>query len=124
MATVVIAGRSYEIAPYKLGALKQAAPHIDAINAAQGSLSTMAGMVDSAVHLIGVLAPGLAKLDPALTPAALEDLIDIGDLQAITAAVTELLRESGLAPKGEATVPTEPETVGASTTNSEALSAS
>lgn len=32
--TLEIMGRSFEIAPYKLGALRRAAPHIDAVNRA------------------------------------------------------------------------------------------
>ena len=119
MATLTIEGRSFEIAPYKLGALRKAAPHIDAINAALGSLDTLEGMMDNMEHVVGVLSIGLAKIDPALTPDALADIVGIEDMKALGDALRDILQESGLAPKGEATAPTAPAVAdgGASETN-------
>lgn len=136
MATIVIGGQSYEIAPYKLGALRKAAPHIDAINASVKSLQdaavesaptevsggddpenddfTIVGMFENTEHIVAVLAIGLQKIDPTLTPEALEDMIGINDMPALAVALRDILAESGLAPKGEAMAPPEPtETAGA-----------
>ena len=127
MATVTILGRSFEIAPFKLGALKLAAPHIDAINATSGALTTMEGMIASAEHTIAILAVGLSKLDPTLTVEKLTEEIGFEDFPLISRAVSEILSESGLAPKGEAKAPSEPAEVapeGASPAKSGTSSAS
>jgi len=123
MVSVTLAGRSFEIAPYKLGALRKAAPHIDAINSAAGDITTIAGMMESAAELVAVLAIGIAATDPTVTADTLLDALGVDDLPALYTALTELLRESGLAPKGEATAPSEPATVGASPSSSETSSA-
>jgi hypothetical protein len=107
MATLTIGGRSFEIAPYKLGALRQAAPHIDAINAA-ASIETIEGLMENAEHIVAILGIGLRKIDASLTPEALDDLIGADDMQMLGTALRDVLAESGLAPKGEATAPTEP----------------
>ncbi len=112
MAGLTIAGRSFEIAPYKLGALRRAAPHIDAINAG-ASISTVEGMMENIEHVIGVLAVGLTKIDPAMTAETLLDMVGIDDMAALSTALTDVLQESGLAPKGEAMAPSEPQTAGA-----------
>lgn len=119
MATLTIEGRSFEIAPYKLGALRKAAPHIDAINAAILSLDTLEGMLESMVHVVGVLAIGLVKIDPALTEDALADMVGMDDMPGLRDAMRDVLSEAGLAPKGEAMAPTAPEAadVGASESN-------
>ena len=125
MTTLAIMGRSFEIAPYKLGALKLAAPHIDAMNAIARDIGTMEGAADSAVHMLAVLAIGLQKLDPTLTAEYLEEQIGFDEMAEIGRAVKDLLAESGLAPKGEAQAPSAPETAeGALESKSEALSAS
>lgn len=123
MATLVIGGRSYEIAPYKLGALRKAAPHIDAINASVQAMETdgsdvasggIVGLLENTEHIIAIVAIGLQKIDPALTAEALDDMIGPDDMSALGVALRDILAESGLAPKGEATAPTEPtETAGA-----------
>lgn len=117
MATLVLGGRSFEIAPYKLGSLRKAAPHIDAINAsiraAEASAKdeadlSIAGMFEDTEHVVAVLAIGLQKIDPDLTPEALDDMIGPSDMPALAAALRDILAESGLAPKGEAKAPSEP----------------
>lgn len=114
MTKITLDGREFDIAPYKLGALRKAAPILDRINAASGSLDSMEVMVDSSADIIEVLVIGLAKIDPALTVDAILDMVGFGELPMIQRAFVELMQESGLAPKGEATAPTAaPEAVGA-----------
>ena len=127
MATLVIGGRSFEIAPYKLGALRKAAPHIDAINASVQAMETdgsdvvsggIVGLLENTEHIIAIVAIGLQKIDPTMTAEALDDIIGPDDMSAFGIALRDILAESGLAPKGEAMAPPEPtETAGASTTN-------
>ena len=127
MATLVIGGRSFEIAPYKLGALRKAAPHIDAINASVQAMETdgsdvvsggIVGLLENTEHIIAIVAIGLQKIDPTMTAEALDDIIGPDDMSALGIALRDILAESGLAPKGEAMAPPEPtETAGASTTN-------
>ena len=117
MATVTFAGRSFEIAPYKLGALRKAAPHIDAINAG-ASIETIEGLMDNAEHIVEIIAIGLVKIDPALTAAALDDLIGVDDMPVLGTAFRDILAEAGLTPKGEAKAPTKrAKAAGASTTS-------
>ena len=127
MVTLTLAGRSFEIAPYKLGALRQAAPHIDAINASAASIDSVEGLIANAEHMIAIVAIGLRKIDPALTAEALDDIIGAGDLAALGTAMRDILSESGLAPKdaeqGEPAAPSEPAAEGASPISSETLSA-
>lgn len=124
MATLTIAGRSFEIAPYKLGALRKAAPHIDAINvsvkaaekaakaAKEAGKTTdtttdvsIAGLFENTEHIVAIVAIGLGKIDPAMTADALEDVIGIEDMPALGTALRDILAEAGLAPTGEATAP-------------------
>jgi len=121
MVAVAIQGQTYEIAPYKLGAMRQAAPHIDAINA-QGEIESIADMMELAAELVAVLAIGLVKVDPQLTEANLLDRVGPEDMPALYAALNELLVESGLTPKGEAMAPSAPGAEGASPSNSETSS--
>ena len=122
MASLTIAGRSFEIAPYKLGALRRAAPHIDAINASINAASladddgviSIAALFENTEHIVAVIAIGLQKLDATLTAEVLDDMIGADDMPALGAALRDILAEAGLAPKGEAAAPTEPtEAVGA-----------
>ena len=124
MATLEIGGRAFALAPFKLGDLRKAAPHIDAINATAGALSSFEGMVNAARSIIEVLAVAVAKLDPAIDADALEDLADLGDMPALQVALKDLLEESGLAPKGEAPANSEPVAEKASKRKSGASSAS
>ena len=129
MATLIIGERSFEIAPYKLGALRKAAPHIDAINASvqalQGDVDKdvlaaggIVGLLENTEHIVAILAIGLQKIDPLLTAEALEDMIAADDMPALGVALRGILAESGLAPKGEAKAPAQPtETVGALTSS-------
>jgi len=112
MAKVVIAGVSYELAPYKLAQLKQAAPFIDRINAVAGSLSTIEGMTDSACDFLGVLSVGLVKIDPALTLDALEEKVGLADITSLRDAFKAVLAESGLTSAGEAPAPVSAEATG------------
>lgn len=124
MATIALIGRSFEVAPLKLGDLRRVAQHIDAINATAGALTTFEGMAASARSMIEVLAVALQKVDAALTADAIEAEMDLADIPVIGQAFKALLEASGLASKGEAPAPSAPATEGASETSSDASSAS
>lgn len=113
MAKLDIMGRSFEIAPYKLGALRKAAPHIDAINNTAGALTTVAGMVESQQHTLAVLLIGLQKIDPSITAEMLDEEVGIEDIPALIEAFRQIMQESGLSPKGEAPAPVALEAAGA-----------
>jgi hypothetical protein len=118
MARLETGGRAFDIAPYKLGALRRAAPFIDRINAAASSLSTIEGMIDSTADIVAVLSIGLQKIDPALTPEALEEMVGFDDLPALRDAFIAVLRESGMHAAGEAPAPAPADAEGASPTSS------
>jgi hypothetical protein len=124
MAEITLMGRSFEIAPLKLGDLRRVARHIDDINSTAGALSTFEGMVTSARSMIEVLAVAVQKIDATLTADAIEEATDLSDIPVIGAAFKALLEASGLAPKGEATAASEPVTEAASASSSDASSAS
>ena len=102
MAHLEIGGRAFELAPYKLAAMRQAAPHIDAINATAGALSTFEGMAVAARSIIEVLCVGLRRVDETLTADAVEEMLDLSDMPKLQTALREVLEESGLRPSGEA----------------------
>ena len=108
MAKLEIGGRAFELAPFKLADLRKAAPHIDAINATAGALSTFEGMVAVGRSIIEVLAVAIMKIDAAMDADALEGLADLADMTKLQAALSDLLAESGLAPKGEVPAPSAP----------------
>lgn len=96
MATFDLLGRTFDVAPYKLGAMRRAAPYIDRMNAAAAGLPTIEGMADAAADLCGFLSIGLVKIDSALTSEGLEDMVGLGDLPALRNAFTAILNDSGL----------------------------
>lgn len=118
MARLEIGGRAFDVAPYKLGSLRKAASHIDRINAAAGSLGTIAGMIDSTADIVAVLAIGLQKIDPTLTSDALEEMVGFDDLPALRDAFVTVLRESGMHAAGESPAPSPADAAGASTRSS------
>lgn len=110
--TIEFEGRApVAIQPFKLGQLRRAAPFIDHINALTvaatkraeagevPSLEAGLEMLSACVAIIGI---GTEKVDPALTAEFIEnELVDVSYLNALQAAVFELLAQSGLAPVGE-----------------------
>lgn len=104
MAKITLDGREFDIARYKLGALRQVAPIVDRINAAMTEVKTMEGLTRSATDLAAVLSVGLVKIDPDLTPEGLDDIVGFEDLPNMLACFTELMTESGLE-KGEVSAP-------------------
>jgi hypothetical protein len=104
-------GRSFEISPFKIGALRRAAPHIDAINAnvtranelrKAGELPGLSDLGELMHELLAVLVVGISRIDASVTIEQLEDLVDLSFLQSLQAAVFAVMAASGLAPKGEA----------------------
>jgi hypothetical protein len=108
MASFEIAGRAFELAPLKLGALRKAAPHIDQINATAGAFDSLEGVTNAARAMIEVLAIGIEKIDSAITADWLEDQLELADMPKLQGAIQALLESSGLAPKGEAKAPSAP----------------
>ena len=100
MAKLSILGREFDIAPYKLGDLRRAAPFIDAIQ----KRSDGAGLVDvldSAFDLLNVMSIGLVRIDPELTPDYLEQNVGMDDFVAMQASFLDVTKESGLKSAGE-----------------------
>lgn len=122
MARVTIAGRAFDLAPYKLAQLKAAAAFIDRINATQGALTSVEGMAASASDFLGVLAVGLVRIDPSLTLPALEEMVGLADIPALRDGFMAVLVESGMI-AGEAEAPAPAEPTGALPTVSAPLSA-
>ena len=119
MTKLTIGAREFDLAPYKLGQLKKAAPILDRINANGGDIENMTGLTGALEDIVAVLAIGIAKVDPEATLDWIEDNVGIEDQAQLQAAFMELMRESGLASKGEAPAPLTPAeaaTAGASTT--------
>jgi hypothetical protein len=113
MARIAIGGRDFDVAPYKLAQLRQAAPYIDRINATAGALTTVEGMTASACDFLGVLSIGLMRIDPALTLDALEDMVGLSDIASLRDGFMAVLVESGMI-AGEAEVPVPADMTGAS----------
>lgn len=130
--SIEIGGRAFELAPFKLGEIRKAAPHIDRMNdlmreinetakaarkaaEAEGkdpaevrSEPPFAIMADLVHELCEIIAIGLSKIDPELDCAWLEDQIDLSFMFSLQEASLALLRSSGLAPQGEAQAPSPP----------------
>ena len=117
MATIHILGRDFAIAPYKLGELRRAAPHIDNIQRKTDGTGSLSDLMDSAVDLLNVLSIGLVKIDPVLTPDYLEANVSMDEFVGLQTAFLDLSEESGLKRKGEAAAPPETAPAGASNTD-------
>ncbi len=100
MATFILDGRDYDIAPFKIRELRLAAPHIDRINAAT-DLASMAGIAEYTGEFIAVVSIGLQKIDPDLTAEEVEARMSYSELAALRGAFSAILTEAGLAPAGE-----------------------
>jgi hypothetical protein len=114
MAKLTILGREFDIAPYKLGELRKAAPFIDAIQKRSAEGNKLADVMESAIDLLEVLSIGLVKIDPMLTPDYLEANVGMDEFVAMQASFVTLTQESGLKSKGEATAPLAKKPAGAS----------
>jgi len=119
MAKVTLMGRHFDVAPYMIAQLEEAAPFIDAINAAPGSVTTVTGGVKATVDLIGFLAVGLSRLDPEMTAEHIKAHVGFGDIAVMQQAFTDILADSGMGAKGEAQAPSEPAPAAASEISSE-----
>jgi hypothetical protein len=113
MAKLTILGREFDIAPYKLGELRKAAPFIDNIQR-KTDAGTLSDLMDSAVDLLNVLSIGLVKIDPMLTPDYLEANVSMDEFVGLQSTFLDLTVESGLKQKGEAGAPPAAAPAGAS----------
>ena len=139
-AVVHILGRTFQLAPYKLGQMLEAAPILDAQQARTAAIGDRAGIailptdsadvrqaksqqvtaamttaeaLEQAADAIRILHIGIARIDPAITVQAMLDDIDptADGIGAIIAAMFAVLGHSGMT-QGEAPAPT-PEAAGA-----------
>jgi hypothetical protein len=104
MAKITLLGRDFDVAPYKIGAMRKAAPFITRINETAGSMTTLEGAVEAAGDMIGFLAIGLSKIDPTLTAEQLEEQIGLNDALDLQKAMIAVIKDSGLQ-TGEAKAP-------------------
>lgn len=129
MVTIEIGGRSFEVAPLKLGQLRRAAPFVDELNRLIGeqeerkkeaetaglkapdpSMSEMTALTRALCEIIAI---GLSKADPSMTADAIEDEVDLSFLGSLQVAAFALLKSSGLSQKGEAEALSPPRAEGA-----------
>ena len=117
----------FTLAPYRIGQLRQAAPHIDAITTAQAGLPSQdeiaeqikAGtfklepLVALMGELVGALSVGMIRGDPSLSIEAIEDQVGLGDVAEMLRAFRDVMAESGGSTTGEAPAPAAPEAAGA-----------
>ena len=115
MAKLILEGREIVIVPYKLGGLRRAAPFIQKVfdlgrtvdlDQIEESLDVMARVTREVIEVIAI---GAAKVDPALTADAIEDLVSMDDVAHLQEVFQDFLREAGLK-SGEVPAPT-PEAV-------------
>jgi hypothetical protein len=124
MAIVHILGRDFDVAPYKIADLRKAAPALDRINSASGSLATIEGLVGSLGDIAEVIAVGTAKADPTMTAEFIENNAGLPDMNDLRDALKAIMAVSGMAPAtGEAPAPSA-SAEGALTTESVGLSTS
>lgn len=114
MAKLTILGREFDIAPFKLGELRRAAPFIDAIQKRSAEGNSLADVMESAIDLLNVMSIGLIKIDPELTPDYLEENVGMAEFVGMQAAFLDITREAGLERKGEAKAPAAAKAAGAS----------
>ena len=104
MVTITLMGRDFDVAPYRIKQLRQAAPFIMAINGKIGSLTSLEAAVDVSADMCGFLAIGMSKIDPTFTQDYLEDNVGLDAIVDLQKAVMDVLTASGLKP-GEAPAP-------------------
>jgi hypothetical protein len=99
MARLEIAGRVLEVAPLRLRELRAAAPFIDRIaaRARGGGLGSVEAVAESAADMLGVIAAGVAGLDPQVLAADMA----LADLERLRAGFEQVLQEAGLTPGGD-----------------------
>jgi len=114
MAKLTILGRDFDIAPYKLGDLRKAAPFIDAIQKRSEGGTGLVDVLDSAFDLLNVMSIGLVRIDPELTPDYLEANVGMDDFVAMQASFLDVTKESGLKSAGEVKAPVAAKPAGAS----------
>lgn len=104
MAKLVLAGRSFEIAPYDIDDMILVAPHVDAFQSL-GKPTDFATLLESMKHGAAILSVGLQKIDPGITITAIVKMALADKTQALGIAVADVLAEFGLVPAGEAKAP-------------------
>lgn len=123
MVQVTLMGRVFDVAPYKIGALREGAPLVEKINATVGGLTTLSGGVEVAAEMLAFISIGLRRIEEALTPEYLEDHIGFDEIQAVQTAFSAILEASGFK-KGEAPASSDPAEPEAASNDSSAPSPS
>jgi hypothetical protein len=112
MVAVKIGDRSFEVAvPFKLRQIRQAAPHLDALNASAQTAETEGSMValgESLHHMLAAILPGIQKIDPSVSLDQLEDEFDPSHWSDLRAVFNAIFNGSGMA-EGEATAAAQPD---------------
>jgi len=107
MVAITLMGRDFDVAPYKIGALRKAAPVIGRLSALMDAEDKMQASFDGVGCMLEFLSIGLVKVDPTLTPSALEDMVGVEDIPDLLKAIKAVFAASGLGgdDEGEAQAP-------------------
>lgn len=123
MAVILeIGGRSFEIAPFMLAELEQAAPHIDRLNEFEQEFKAhklaktqppASLSFKLARELVEIVAVGVSLIDPDWTAERIAKSVGPSFIQPLGVAVRDLLNASGLSPQGESKAPSPRQSKGA-----------
>ena len=97
-----------ELAPFKLGDLKKVAPIIDRINTRGDGIADFERTIDAVLDFATVISFSAIKADIECDADWFAEHVGFSDQAAIMIAFRDLLKDSGLAPKGEAPAPPRP----------------
>lgn len=92
MSSVKLAGQEYSLAPLSIGDLQDCWDDV-------GAIGTQPNAIVQSKHILKILAYSIAHGHPGVTYATLMKSCTMADFQAMTAAMSEVLSISGMAPK-------------------------
>jgi hypothetical protein len=104
MATLALAGRSFEIAPYDIDDMLVAAPYVDAIHE-MGEPKNLTQTLEMMRNTAAVLFVGLQKVDPSLTISTIVKMAFPNGAMQLAGGMRDVLAEFGLETSGEAKAP-------------------